>query len=58
MTVEGINVKRILFTVIGLLALFTIIRAYAQEQDIENRYVIQPGILEFQTNEGGARLAF
>jgi hypothetical protein len=52
------NVKRILFVVIGLLALFTIIRAYAQEQEKENRYVIQPGILEFQTTEGGARLAF
>jgi hypothetical protein len=52
------NVKRILFTVIGLLALFTIIRAYAQEQEIENRYIIQPGILEFQSAEGGARLAF
>lgn len=58
MIVEGMNVKRILFTVIGLLALFTIIRAYTQEQEIENRYVIQPGILEFQTTEGGARLAF
>jgi hypothetical protein len=52
------NVKRILFVVIGLLALFTIIRAYTQEQKIENRYIIQPGILEFQTTEGGARLAF
>jgi hypothetical protein len=52
------NVKRILFAVIGLLAVFTIIRAYTQEQEIENRYVIQPGILEFQTTEGGARLAF
>jgi len=51
-------VKRILFVVIGLLALFTIIRAYAQEQEIENRYIIQPGILEFETTEGAARLAF
>jgi hypothetical protein len=40
------------------LALFTIIRAYAQEQGVENRYVIQPGILEFESTEGGARLAF
>jgi hypothetical protein len=51
-------VKRILFAVIGLLALFTIIRAYAQDQDVESRYIIQPGILEFETTEGGARLAF
>ncbi len=50
--------KRILFAVIGLLALFTVIRAYTQEQGIENRYIIQPGILEFETTEGGARLAF
>jgi hypothetical protein len=51
-------VKRILFAVIGLVALFTIIRAYAQEQEGESRYVIHPGILEFETAEGGARLAF
>ena len=50
--------KRILFGVIGLLALFTIIRAHAQDQGVENRYIIQPGILEFETTEGGARLAF
>ena len=50
--------KRILCAVIGLLALFTIIRAYAQEQEFENRYIIQPGILEFETTEGSARLAF
>ncbi|MBN2553767.1 MAG: hypothetical protein JXB06_13400 [Spirochaetales bacterium] len=50
--------KRILFAVIGLLALFTIIRAYAQDQEVENRYIIHPGILEFETTEGGARLAF
>jgi hypothetical protein len=58
LTVEGMNVKRILFAVIGLLALFTIIRAYAQDQEVENRYIIQPGIVEFQSTEGGARLAF
>lgn len=50
--------KRILFAVIGLLALFTIIRAYADEPEQENRYIIHPGILEFETTEGGARLAF
>ena len=50
--------KRILFTVIGLLALFTIIRAYTQEQEVGNRYIIQPGVLEFETAEGGAHLAF
>jgi len=55
---EGTNVKRILFVVIGLLALFTIIRAYAQEEERENRYILHPGILEFETAEGGARLAF
>jgi hypothetical protein len=52
------NVKRILFVVIGLLALFTLIRAYAQGQEVENRYIIQPGILEFETTEGGVGLAF
>jgi len=51
-------VKRILFAVIGLLALFTIIRAYAQEQEVGNRYILQPGVLEFETTEGGAHLAF
>ncbi len=52
--------KRILFFVIGLLALFTIIRAYAQGQEAEgqNRYIIHPGVLEFEGIEGGARLAF
>jgi hypothetical protein len=55
---EGIDVKRILFAVIGLLALFTIIRAYAQEQQGESRYIIHPGLLEFESTEGGARLAF
>jgi hypothetical protein len=52
------NVKRILFAVIGLLALFTIIRAYTQEAQGDTRYIIHPGMLEFQTVEGGARLAF
>ncbi len=50
--------KKILFAVIGLLALFTIIRAYAQEKEGETRYIIHPGVLEFETAEGGARLAF
>ena len=50
--------RRILFIVIGLLALFTIIRAYAQQQDGQPRYIIHPGVLEFQGAEGGARLAF
>lgn len=51
--------KRILFVVIGLLALFTILRANADEaQNASARYVVQPGLLEFEGAEGGARVAF
>ncbi|MBN1835424.1 MAG: hypothetical protein JW820_06200 [Spirochaetales bacterium] len=51
--------RRILFVLIGLLALFTILRANAQEAaDGPTRYIVQPGILEFQGAEGGARVAF
>jgi len=49
-------VRRLLFALIGLLALFTIIRAYTEEGG--NRYLVQPGLLEFENAEGGARLAF
>ena len=51
--------RRILFVVIGLLALFTILRANAQAaEDAPTRYIVQPGLLEFQGAEGGARVAF
>lgn len=51
--------RRILFVVIGLLALFTILRANAQAaEDPPTRYIVQPGLLEFQGAEGGARVAF
>jgi hypothetical protein len=39
-----------------LLALFTIIRAYTE--DGGSRYIVQPGLLEFQNAEGGFRVAF
>lgn len=48
--------RRLLFAVIGLLALFTIIRAYTE--DAGSRYVVQPGLLDFQNAEGGVRVAF
>ena len=52
--------RRILFVVIGLLALFTILRANAQGGAGEGatRYIVQPGVLEFEGADGGARLAF
>ena len=51
--------RRILYVVIGLLALFTILRANAQDGgEGSARYLVQPGVLEFQGNEGGARVAF
>ena len=59
--------RRILFIVIGLLALFTILRANAQgsapgsapgSEGTASRYVVQPGLLEFEGAEGGARVAF
>jgi hypothetical protein len=52
-------VRRILFIVIGLLALFTILRANAQgAPDAPSRYIVHPGLLEFEGSEGGARVAF
>jgi hypothetical protein len=52
-------VRRILYVLIGLLALFTILRANAQDAgDGSARYLVQPGVLEFQGAEGGAKVAF
>lgn len=48
--------RKLLFAVIGLLALFTIIRAYTEEGG--SRFVVQPGLLEFENAEGGVRMAF
>lgn len=44
----------------GLLALFAIIRAYGQDKSARegSRYVLHPGVLEFETAEGSARIAF
>ncbi len=47
-----------MFAVIGLLALFTILRAYGQGRQHGARYILHPGVLEFQTAEGGGRIAF
>jgi hypothetical protein len=46
------------FAVLGLLALFTILRAYGQDRQQGARYILQPGVIEFQTAEGGGRIAF
>jgi hypothetical protein len=46
------------FAVIGLLALFAILRAYGQGRQQGARYILQPGVLEFTTAEGGGRIAF
>jgi hypothetical protein len=52
-------VRRILFVLIGLLALFTILRANAEQgPDTAVRYIVHPGLLEFEGAEGGARIAF
>jgi hypothetical protein len=50
-------VKKIVFAVMGLLALFTILRSYGQEASGGTRYVLQPGLLEIDTADGGARIA-
>ncbi len=58
--------RRIVFAVIGLLALFTIIRAYAEEgapgsdQKISGgtRYLVHPGVVEFESGESGVKFAF
>jgi hypothetical protein len=51
-------VKKIIFAVMGLLALFTILRSYGQAAPSGTRYVLQPGLLEIDTAEGSARIAF
>jgi len=50
-------VKKIVFAVMGLLALFTILRSYGQEVG-GTRYVLQPGVLEISSGAGSARIAF
>jgi hypothetical protein len=50
--------KKIVFAVMGLLALFTILRSYGQAASGGTRYVLEPGVLEIDTAEGGARIAF
>ena len=50
--------KKIIFAVMGLLALFTILRSYGQASSGGTRYVLQPGVLEIDTAEGSARIAF
>jgi hypothetical protein len=42
----------------GLLALFTILRAHGEDRQQGARYILQPGVIEFQTAEGGGRIAF
>jgi hypothetical protein len=52
-------VRRLVFVVIALVALFTALRAYTQGTSAAgNRYILQPGVLEFQSAEGGASVAF
>jgi hypothetical protein len=51
-------VKKIVFAVMGLLALFTILRSYGQAVSGGTRYVLQPGLLEIDTAEGNTRIAF
>jgi hypothetical protein len=50
--------KKIVFAVMGLLALFTILRSYGQAAPAGTRYVLQPGLLEIDTEEGSAHIAF
>ncbi len=49
--------KKIVFAVMGLLALFTILRSYGAPAAGGTRYVLQPGLLEIDTAEGHARIA-
>ena len=48
--------KKIVFAVMGLLALFTILRSYGEDSGA--RYVLHPGLLEVETTDGSARIAF
>ncbi len=55
--------RRIVFVVIGLLALFTLLRLHAAGGDEagetkETRFLIHPGVVEFEGEESGARIAF
>jgi hypothetical protein len=53
--------KKFVLFVIGLLALFTILRVQASGQREEgeaNRYLLHPGLIEIQGQEQGLRLAF
>jgi hypothetical protein len=51
-------VKKIVFAVMGLLALFIALRSYGQAASGGTRYVLQPGLLEIDTAEGNTRIAF
>jgi hypothetical protein len=51
-------VKKIIFAVMGLLALFIALRSYGQPAPGGTRYVLEPGVLEISTPEGSARIAF
>jgi cytoskeletal protein CcmA (bactofilin family) len=46
------------YAVLGLLALFTILRAYGEDRQQGARYILHPGVLEFETAEGSGQLAF
>ncbi len=49
--------KKIVFAVIGLLALFTILRSYGAPVAGGTRYVLEPGLLEIDTGQGSTRIA-
>ena len=49
--------KKIVFAVMGLLALITALRSYGQAPSGGARYVLQPGVLEIDTADGSARIA-
>jgi hypothetical protein len=53
--------KKFMLFVIGLLALFTILRVQAagqRDEDQANRYLLHPGLIEIQGQEQGLRIAF
>ena len=49
--------KKIVFAVMGLLALFTILRSYGEDSG-GTRFLLEPGVLEVSSAEGSARIAF
>ncbi len=49
--------RSIVLIVIFLLAIFTILRVYSEE-DRETRYVIHPGLIELKGEDSGATIAF